>query len=419
MSERIAVVGTGISGLTAAYLLARRNELVVYEANDYIGGHSHTVEVTDGDRAMGVDTGFIVYNERTYPNFCRLLDLMGVATQPSDMTFSFRNDRTGQEYAVPELSRLFCRKSNLLRPKFLQMIRDIFRFYKEAPRLLAAGDANPDLDLATYLEQEGYSRTFQDDHIFPMAESIWSGSRRELGAFPVQSFLRFFQNHGLLSLNDRPLWRTVSGGSINYVNKLTASFREAIRLNTPVRSVRRDGDGVDITTAEGGVERFDKVILACHADEALAMLDAPSNLEREILGSFPYAANDVALHSDASVMPQRRAAWSAWNYHRDDRPDRPVALTYGMNLLQGLPTETPYLVTLNRNDDLVAGLVHDRFVYHHPQYNMRGIANQPRHDELNGRSRTYYCGAYWGYGFHEDGVASALRVARHFGETLP
>ena len=214
------------------------------------------------------------------------------------------------------------------------------------------------------------------------------------------------------------MWRTVSGGSVNYVDKLTASFRGAIRLNTPVRSVRRDDAGVEITTSEVGVERFDKVVLACHSDQALAMLDAPSDLEKQILGSFPYAANDVVLHSDASVMPRRRAAWSAWNYTRCDQPDRPVVLTYDMNRLQNLPTDVPYLVTLNRNDDLKPGLIHDRFVYHHPQYNVRGIANQQRHDELNGRNRTYYCGAYWGYGFHEDGVASALRVARHFGETL-
>jgi len=418
MSERIAIVGSGVSGLTAAYLLARSNDLVVYEAADYVGGHSHTVPVADGDRTLGVDTGFIVYNERTYPNFCRLLDRLGVATQPSDMTFSFRNDGTSQEYALPELSRLFCRRSNLLRPGFLKMIREIFRFYKEAPRLLAAGEEDPGLDLATYLAREGYGDAFQDDHIFPMAESIWSGSRRELGAFPVLSFLRFFQNHGLLSLKDRPAWRTVSGGSVNYVDKLSAPFRSSIRLNTPVRSVRRGDAGVDVVASDGGVERFDAIVLACHSDQALAMLEAPTDLEREILGSFPYAANDVALHSDATVMPQRRSAWSAWNYHRYDEPDKPVALTYDMNRLQSLPTETPYLVTLNRNDDLDADLVHDRFVYHHPQYNAAGIANQSRHDELNGRNKTYFCGAYWGYGFHEDGVASALRVARHFGETL-
>jgi len=416
--QRIAIVGTGISGLTAAYLLSRQNELVIYEANGYIGGHSHTVEVNDGEDKLGVDTGFIVYNKITYPNFCQLLTQLEVATQPSDMSFSFRNDSTGQEYAVPELSRLLAQKSNLLRPRFWIMIREVMRFYKEAPLLLEAADADPELDLATYLAREGYSSTFRNDHLLPMAESIWSGSRQQLGAFPVLAFLRFFQNHGLLSLKDRPQWRTIKGGSVNYVEKLVAPFRENIRLSTPVQRVKREATGVEIFPATGGSERFDQVVLACHSDQALAMLADPSDLEREILGSFPYAANDVALHSDPAVMPRHKAAWSAWNYHRFDQADKPVALTYDMNRLQSLPTARPYLVTLNRNEELNQDQVHDRFVYHHPQFDVKGVTNQPRHDELNGQNRTFYCGAYWGYGFHEDGVKSALRVAQHFGETL-
>lgn len=404
--------------MTAAYLLSRRHPVVVFEANDYIGGHSHTVPVQETGLPIGIDTGFIVYNRRTYPNFCRLLAQLDVPTQPSDMSFSFRNTRTGREYGVPELSRLFAQKSNLLSPRFWSMLRQITRFYKEAPRFLEAADQDVDLGLEAYLDREGYGSAFKDDHLFPMAESIWSGSRQQLGAFPARALLRFMQNHGLLSLKDRPLWRTISGGSVNYVNRLVAPFRDSIRLRTPVTQIRRDVSGVEIQTPGGPPERFDQVVLACHANQALAMLAAPTELEQEIIGSFPYAPNDVVLHSDTSVMPRHKAAWASWNYCRGDRSDQPLDLTYDMNRLQNLSAGNPYLVSLNRSQHLDSSLVHGRFTYEHPQYDARGMIQQPRHDELNGPNRTFYCGAYWGYGFHEDGVASALRVARHFGEEL-
>lgn len=418
MSERIAIVGTGIAGLTAAYLLSRNHDLAVFEANDYIGGHSHTVMMPGDDRDLGVDTGFIVYNRRTYPEFCRLLAQLDVATQPSDMSFSFRDEETGLEYAAPELSRVFAQRRNLLRPRFWRMLLQIRRFYREAPRLLAADREDGDLDLETYLLREGYDDAFMEDHLFPVASSIWSGSRRQMGAFPVGAFVRFFRNHGLLSFRDRPRWRTITGGSVRYVEKLVTPFRDRVRLSTPVTGIRRDRAGVTVTTSAGGPERFDKAVLACHADQALALLEEPTPLENEILGAFPYEANDVVLHSDTTVMPRRRAAWSSWNYHRlKDSRDR-VALTYDQNRLQRLPGRTPYLVTLNRTEAVAPGQVHERFTYHHPQYSAPGIALQSRHDELNGQHHTYFCGAYWGYGFHEDGVASGLRVARRFGEEL-
>jgi predicted NAD/FAD-binding protein len=418
MSGRIAIVGTGIAGMTAAYLLSRRHDITVFEANDYIGGHAHTVNVEDPQGTMGVDTGFIVYNQRTYPGFCRLIDQLGVTTQASDMSFSFRNDASGLEYGVPELSKLLAQRRNLVRPGFWRMIREVLRFYKEGTQLLEASEADLDLDLQTYLKRHGYSKDFQDDHLFPMAESIWSGSREQMGAFPARAFLRFFQNHGLLSLKDRPVWRTISGGSIQYVEKITAPYQESIRLNSPVTCIRRHADHVEIKTPRTQFETFDQVILACHSDQALAMLEEPTAQEREIVGAFPYAANDVALHTDTAIMPRRRAAWASWNYHRQPDAHEPAALTYDMNRLQNLPASERYLVTLNRTASLDQERILGRCNYAHPQYDLMGMAQQARHDELNGPNRTFFCGAYWGYGFHEDGVQSALRVARHFGEEM-
>jgi predicted NAD/FAD-binding protein len=418
VTHRIAIVGSGISGLTVAYLLARRHEITLFEAEDWIGGHTHTVEVPEQGGTVAVDTGFIVYNERTYPSFCRLLDRLGVATQPSDMSFSFSDENSGLEYAAPALSQLFARRRNLVSPRFWSMLRDVMRFYREAPRLLATADPDLDLPLAELLTRRGYGEAFVEDHLFPVAAAIWSASRRSIGAFPAEAFVRFFQNHGLLSLTDRPQWRTVTGGSARYVEKLTASFRDRIRLATPVVGVRRDRDGVLVATPGRDAERFDKVVLACHADQALDLLADASPLERGILAAFPYAENEVALHSDPSLMPRRRAAWASWNYHRlrEDR-DR-VAVTYHQNRLQRLQAERPYLVTLNRTDAVDPGTVHGRFAYAHPQYDARAVALQQLHDRLGGMNHTWFCGAYWGYGFHEDGVVSGLRVARDFGEEL-
>jgi predicted NAD/FAD-binding protein len=418
MAERIAIVGTGIAGLTASYLLSRKHDLTVFEANDYVGGHSHTVMMPAADSAVGVDTGFIVYNRRTYPNFCRLLEELAVPTQPSDMSFSFSDETTGLEYGAPELSRLFAQPANLVRPRFWRMLGQIRRFYRESPRLLAAARQEEELSLEDYLTREGYDDAFKEDHLFPVAAAIWSGSRQRMGAFPARAFVRFFQNHGLLSFRDRPRWRTITGGSVRYVEKLSAPFKDRIRLSCPVTGIRRDDAGVTVTTPAAGAERFDKVVLACHADQALGLLEDPTPLERELLAAFPYGANDVILHSDTGLLPRRRAAWSSWNYHRLADGHTGVAVTYDQNRLQRLPTRTPYLVTLNRTEAIAPGLIHDRFVYHHPQYDARGIALQPRHAELDGQNRTHYCGAYWGYGFHEDGVVSGLNVARQFGEDL-
>jgi predicted NAD/FAD-binding protein len=418
VAHRIAIVGSGIAGLTVAYLLSRRHEITVFEAEDRVGGHTNTVEVADNGRTVAVDTGFIVYNERTYPSFCRLLDQLGVATQPSDMSFSFSDEVTGLEYGAPAITALFAQPGNLLRPRFWSMLRDIRRFYREMPGLLAADDPALDRSLAELLDERAYGEAFVDDHLVPVAAAIWSASRRAIGAYPARAFVRFFRNHGLLSLTDRPQWRTIAGGSARYVEKLTASFRDRIRLGTPVTGLRRDRDGVLVGTPCAEPERFDKVVLACHADEALDLLSDASPLEREMLAAFPYAANEVLLHSDPSLMPRRRAAWASWNYHRlrEDR-DR-VAVTYHQNRLQRLDARRPYLVTLNRSEAVAPAAVHGRFDYAHPQYDARSLAMQSLHARLGGMNHTWFCGAYWGYGFHEDGVVSALRVARDFGEEL-
>jgi predicted NAD/FAD-binding protein len=298
------------------------------------------------------------------------------------------------------------------------MLRDVLRFYREAPALLATADPAVDHTLGDLLERQGYGEPFVEDHLIPVAAAIWSASRQDIAQFPAGAFVRFFENHGLLSLTDRPQWRTIKGGSRQYVGPLTAAFRDRIHLSTPVVGLKRDRDGVLVATPGQEPARFDKVVLACHADQALDLLADPSPLEREVLGAFPYAVNDVVLHSDPTLMPRHRGAWASWNYHRlrDDRDQ--VAVTYHQNRLQRLTSEVPYLVTLNRADAVSPDLVHGRFEYAHPQYHQRGVAFQPLQGRLGGMNHTYYCGAYWGYGFHEDGVRSALHVARDFGEDL-
>jgi len=413
---RIAIVGSGISGLTAAWLLNRRHEIVVFEADDRVGGHSHTIEVQDRAGRHGVDTGFIVYNRRTYPGFCRLLDQLGVETQPSDMGFSFRDDEENLEYAAPEPWRVFAQPRNLARPEFWRMLRDIRRFYREAPRLLEAADEG--LTLAAWLERENYSRAFVEHHLYPVTAAIWSSPHAGMGEFQAAALVRFFRNHGLLALAGRPRWRTITGGSRRYVEKLTAPFAGAIRTGCPVLQVERAEDGVIVRTATAGPERFDHVVLACHADQALALLAEPTAREREVLAAFPYAPNETVLHSDPGQMPRRRLAWSSWNYHRRQGSRERVTMTYWQNRLQRLPTRKPWLVTLNGSEAIDPALVHSRLLYHHPQFDARAVSLQPAVADLDGTLRTWYCGAYWGYGFHEDGVQSGLRVARAFGEEL-
>jgi len=416
---KIAIVGTGIAGNLAAYRLAPEHEITVFEADSRIGGHTHTIEVPVAGRHYAVDTGFIVYNDVTYPNFISLLAELGVASQESDMSFSVRCERTGLEYNGASLNTLFAQRRNLFRPSFHRMLRDILRFNREAPALL--DEPHSALTLDDFLRGNGYSREFIQHYIVPMGAAIWSAAPQGMGGVPAGFFVRFFHNHGLLSLSDRPAWRVIKGGSQRYVERLVAGHRDRIRLNAPIEWVRRHADHVEVKTPGAEPERFDRLIMACHSDQALAMLADPSQAEREVLGAIAYQRNEAVLHTDASLMPRNRRAWAAWNYHlpaeAKDSEGR-VALTYNMNILQSLNADQTFCVTLNHTKAIDPGAIIRAIDYEHPIFTERAVAAQSRQREINGVRRTYYCGAYWRYGFHEDGVVSAMNALAHLAEDL-
>lgn len=413
----IALIGSGIAGLTAAHLLSRRHSVTLFEADTRLGGHTHTVDVTVDGRRYAIDTGFIVYNDWTYPNFIRLLDQLGVASRPTEMSFSVRDPRSDLEYNGHNLNSLFAQRRNLVSPGFWGMLRDILRFNKQALQDLEQQRIPADMTLGDYLRRNGYGARFIDHYIVPMGSAIWSMSLAAMLDFPLQFFVRFCKNHGLLSVNDRPQWRVIEGGSRSYIEPLSAGFAEGIRQNCPVQRVERDADGVTVHSAAGR-ERFDKVVFACHSDQALALLADPSEAEREILGALRYADNDVVLHTDTRLLPARRLAWASWNYRLGGPADQPAAVTYNMNILQGIDSDTTFCVSLNQTAAIDPAHILARFTYAHPQYSLAGLAAQERWRELLGERHSYYCGAYWANGFHEDGVVSALRVAAAFGEAL-
>ena len=411
---KIAIIGSGIAGNVAAYHLSREHDITVFEAGDHVGGHTHTHVVEQDGREVAVDTGFIVFNDWTYPNFVALLNEIGVESQESEMSFSVKCAARDLEYNGTTLNSLFARRSNLLRPSFLRMIRDILRFSRDAPALLEPNAR--EVTLGEYLRDNSYSAEFVRDYILPMAAAVWSASPQTMRGFPARYFVRFFHNHGMLSVNQRPTWRTIRGGSARYVEKLTARFREHIRLNAPVQSVRRTPTHVLVKPRWGEAEHYDQVFLACHSDQALRLLADATALEREVLGAIPYRQNDVVLHTDTSILPRRKLAWAAWNYHLLDEEQDRVAVTYNMNTLQRLGTSTPLLVTLNMTEAIDPARIIKRLSYDHPMYTPRGVAAQARQADVNGVDRTWFCGAYWRYGFHEDGVVSALQALEHFTE---
>ncbi len=414
--KRIAVIGTGIAGMVAAYRLHRDHEITVFEANDYIGGHTHTHDIELGGWRHAVDSGFIVFNDWTYPNFIRLLDELGVESQPSNMSFSVKCERTGLEYNGTSLNTLFAQRRNLLRPSFHRMIRDILRFNREAPALLDQSDDR--VTLGEFLSAQGYSPGFIDHYIVPMGAAIWSTDPVRMLGFPARYFVRFLHNHGMLSVNDRPVWRVIKGGSARYSERLTAAYRERIQLNSPIAWIRRQASHVEIKPAGHEAQRFDAVFIATHSDQALSLLADATATEREVLGAIPYQANEAVLHTDTAMLPRRRRAWAAWNYHVLRQQAGPVALTYNMNILQGLHAPQTFCVTLNHGDAIDPARIIKRMRYHHPLYTPEGVAAQQRHAEINGVKRTFYCGAYWRFGFHEDGVVSALSAYEHFTEWL-
>lgn len=411
---KIAVIGTGISGLTAASLLAREHELTVFEADDRIGGHTATTDLETRGGPLSVDAGFIVYNEANYPNFSRLLEKLGVETQPSSMSFSVRCDRTGLEYAGTNLNTLFAQRANLLRPGFYRLLAEIQRFNKAATAALRNGMTGT---LEDFLRSEGLSERLAEHYLIPLTASIWSTDPSEILNTPARFILQFLDNHHLLSTGNYLQWRVIKGGSARYVDRLVAPFRDRIRLATPVRSLDRSEQGVAVAT-DAGTEIFDEVVVAAHSNQALRMLARPSAAEEEILGSIEYRPNPAILHTDDSVLPSRPRAWASWNYRIPRSAERPVAVTYNMTKLQTLPTEEAYCVSLNLDAEIDPATTLRSFDFEHPLFTERAVAAQKRHAEISGVDGIHYCGAYWGHGFHEDGVVSALAVAGAFGATL-
>ncbi len=415
--QRIAVIGAGIAGLSAAWLLRDAHEVSLFEAAPRAGGHADTQQITFAGAEVAVDTGFIVYNTHNYRHLTALFAHLGIATEASDMSFGVSIGNGAMEYGGGDLRQLFAQPSNALRPRFWRMLRDIRRFYREAPGLL---DSDGDESLGGWLARHGYSAAFAEDHILPMGAAIWSASVDGMRDFPARHFARFFANHGLLQLRDRPRWRTVSGGSRQYVARLLADLPR-VRLGCPLRALRREPAGVALHLDDGEVQHFDQAVLACHADQALALLDPATAMEAEILGQFRCQDNRCVLHTDVSLMPRRRGVWSAWNYLSEDAGDhhRRVSVTYWMNRLQGLRTAAPLLVSLNPLREPAPGSVLLERAYRHPQFDAAALRAQNRLDDIQGSARVWFAGAWTGWGFHEDGIASAVRVAGGLGVVPP
>ncbi|RNF50555.1 FAD-dependent oxidoreductase [Marinomonas hwangdonensis] len=412
---RIAIIGSGISGLTSAYLLQKKHDITLYESAERIGGHTATIDVPEGDGNRSIDTGFIVFNDWTYPNFIRLMDEIGVKSKATEMSFSVSCQRTGLEYGGNNLNTLFAQRRNLLNVPFLGMLKDILRFNKEAIQDLESGTLKEGVTLGEYLAEKGYGRRFSSHYLIPMGSAIWSSTLDEMMDFPLVFFVRFFKNHGLLSVNDRPQWRVIEGGSSAYLAPLTASFKDNIQLNANISKVRRAENDVVIEFSDGTQQVFDQVVFACHSDEALALLSDPSRDEHTILSAIPYRNNDVVLHTDTRLLPNKKLAWSSWNYHLGTDSTKHATLSYNMNILQHFSSDATYVVTLNQTDMIAEEKIIGRFQYAHPTFTLDGIKAQDRWADINGVNKTWFCGAYWRNGFHEDGCWSGVRVANGLG----
>lgn len=411
---KIAIIGAGVSGLTAAYRLSEAHDITLFEANDYLGGHTNTVDVElDGER-HAIDTGFIVFNDRTYPKFIELLTELGVRSRPTSMSFSVRCDAENLEYNGSSLNGLFAQRRNLFRPGFYRMLADVLRFNREAPELVLSRPAADETTVGEFLARHRYSREFSNHYLLPMGAAIWSCPLGAFANFPIRFIVEFYRNHGLLSLRHRPTWRVIEGGSRTYVASMARRFAGRVRLKSPIVRVARTDDSVVVTPKQGAAERFDHVVFGCHSDQALRMLADPSPDERAVLSEFPYGRNVAVLHTDPRVLPKRRRTWASWNYHLPGRPEdvtsHSASVTYCMNILQHLRSRHVFNVTLNGDEQIDPEKVLRRIEYHHPIFTPRRAAAQARHRDLINVNRTSYCGAYWGNGFHEDGVVSALRV---------
>ena len=414
---KIAIIGSGISGLTSAYLLNRKHDVTIFEANDYIGGHTHTHNIDIDGSSYSVDTGFIVYNEKTYPNFIKLLDELNIERQLSTMGFSVKSATQDYEYAGESLNTLFAKRSNIFRISFWRMLYEMYHFGKKADSHGCELDVS--MTLGDYLIDKNYSSEFINYFIIPMGAAIWSTPANRVLDMPAYFFIKFFYNHGMLEIKNRPDWWVVKNGSSEYIKKIILGFEDKIYLSTPVHKVSRVEDGVEIVLSKNeNTLKFDCVVFATHSDQALAILEDPSSAEKDILGSITYQKNKVLLHIDSSVLPRRKLAWASWNYQLDSDPNSPVILTYNMNILQTIEANKTFCVTLNDIDSVNENKILKKITYHHPLFTVKAIEAQKRKSEISGINNTYYCGAYWRNGFHEDGVMSALDVCSFFGEKL-
>lgn len=422
MKRNIAIIGSGISGLTCGYLLNKEHDITLFEANDYVGGHTATVNVDVNGRSYAVDTGFIVFNDWTYPNFIKLMERLNVARQATEMSFSVKNTMDNLEYNGNTINSLFAQRRNIVRPKFIRIVKDILKFNKLCKLEHQQPSMTDDATLNEFIKLHRFSDDFAFNYIMPMCAAIWSSSLADIKAFPLKFFLQFFINHGLLNITDRPQWYTIVGGSRSYIKPMTQEFADAIHVNSAVKQVRTTENGFHIESENNTLNgHYDEVIFACHSDQALKMLSTPSQSHQEILGGLPYAPNEVVLHTDTQVLPKRKLAWASWNYLLDEdqkSAHHAATLTYDMNILQRIESDTTFCVTLNATDKIAPEKILRTFNYSHPQFNLDTIQAQSRRNEICGQSGMHFCGAYWYNGFHEDGVRSALDVCRRFGAEL-
>ena len=414
---KVAIIGSGISGLTCAYLLQQVADIHVFESNAVIGGHTATKDVTVDGENYAIDTGFIVFNDWTYPNFIRLLDELDVRSKPTEMSFSVASEMTGLEYSGSGLKGLFAQRRNLLSPKFYRMLKDIIRFNRESVEDFGNGLISEHTSLGHYLSERKYSKAFIDDYLIPMGSAIWSASYETMNSFPLVFFIRFFKNHGLLSVTNRPQWRVVEGGSRSYLEPLVEGFKDRIQTNSRIVSVERLDDNVWINFDDGSVKQFDQVVFACHSDQALRLIKNPSKDEKDLLGAMAYQENEVVLHTDQSLLPKRQQAWASWNYRVRRHQQDQAVLTYNMNILQGIKSDKVFCVTLNDTDNIQPETIVGRYHYSHPVFTPESVSAAARWSDINGQYRSWFCGAYWANGFHEDGCASGIRVATSLGAT--
>ena len=413
---KIAIIGTGISGLTSAYLLSKEHIVHVYEAQEYIGGHVHTLPVHLNGLSYEIDTGFIVFNDRTYPNFNKLLNKINVLSQPTSMSFSVKCETTGLEYNGTSLNGLFAQRLNLIKPSFLLMVKDILRFNRDAKEFLT--DSVEEITFGEFLKRGGYSNALKNNYALPMASAIWSAKSKVIENANFRFFAQFFENHGMLNISDRPQWRVIKGGSKQYTLKLIESITNKIRINSPVDKIIRKNKGIEVVYNKQQKELYDRVIIATHSDQALKMIENPSNAEIEILSSIPYQTNVAHLHWDCSVLPKKKNAWASWNYFKPNKMKDETTVTYYMNMLQSLDMPKNICVSLNMEEHINPKKIYKKIIYQHPVFTSEAILAQKKHKEIDGIDKIHFCGAYWGSGFHEDGVNSALSVCKFFGRSL-